>query len=109
MIRIKPHLVAIALGVYPRYLFGQKSLDNLSAEAADRFSRSRSELKASLGDPAFESASISGATLYTACSTRCEGFVIQDGQDEQILHLTSRGFKQADLLRLLQGGDDAVE
>ncbi len=94
---------------YPAYLFGQKRLDGLSAEVADKFSRSHTELKVSLNDPAFDSARINDATLYTACSTRCEGYLVQDGQDEQILHLSSRGFNQADLINLLQGGDNATK
>lgn len=100
---------SFSLRDYPLYLFGLKGVAQLGAEEAARFERSHAELKESLGDPAFDSAQIPGATLYTACSSRCEAIVVQDAQDEHLLHITSRGFNSAAIMTLLQDGNDAAD
>lgn len=94
---------------YPLYLFGQKESSGLRPDISDAFIRSRAELQESLNQPTFDAVSIQGGTLYTACSHRCEAFVVQDDQSEQMLHLTTRGFTQTDLIKFLQGGNDAAK
>lgn len=100
---------AFSLRDYPLYLFGLKGFEHLDAADAARFQRSHEELKESLADPVFDSIKIPGATVYTACSTRCEAIAVQDVQDEHLLHITSRGFNPADITKLLEDGSDAAE
>lgn len=100
---------AFSLRDYPLYLFGLKGFEHLDAANAARFQRSHEELKESLADPVFDSIQIPGATVYTACSTRCEAIVVQDAQDEHLLHITSRGFNPGDITTLLEDGSDAAE
>lgn len=93
---------------YPLYLFGWKDTEGLTPEEAEIFMRSHEEWTAILDGPVFESVKLPEATAYTACSHRCEVILVKDGQTEQILHLTSQGFSQADLLRIL-GKNDATK
>lgn len=92
---------------YPLYLFGLKDTGQLTTDQAEKFQRSHEALKHSLGSPVFEATRIPGATLYSACSDRCEAIVVQDTQDEHLLHITSRGLSQNDLMTLLQDSNHA--
>ncbi|MEH6500796.1 MAG: hypothetical protein V7751_15540 [Pseudoalteromonas distincta] len=97
------------LADYPLYLFGLKDTETLDQQEAEKFTRSLAELRASLGHPAFEQITINDATVYFACADRCEAIVVQHQQDEHLLHITSRGFSQSDLIAILQGGNDAIK
>lgn len=97
------------LADYPLYLLGLKDTADLSSEVAEPFNNSREEMKASMHDPVIDTLKIDGATVYTACSEHCEAFVVQDSQAEQILHLTSRGFSQSELISILKGGQHGAK
>ena len=94
---------------YPLYLFGLKDPDELGIGDAEKFLRSHEELKSSLGDPVFEVVNVTGATFYSACSDRCEAIVVQDAQDEHLLHITSRGLSKTDIMTFLQDGNHAAD
>lgn len=94
---------------YPLYLFGLKDPDELAKSDAEKFLRSREELKSSLGDPVFEVAELPGATFYSACSDRCEALLVQTDQDEHLLHITSRGLGKAELISFFRDGNHAAD
>lgn len=97
------------LANYPLYLFGLKNTESLDPQEAEKFTRSLVELRASLGNPAFEQITVNDATVYFACADRCEAIVVQHQQDDQLLHITSRGFSQSELIAILQEGNDAIK
>jgi len=48
--------------------------------------------------------------FYFACADRCEAIVVQHQQRRtHLLHITSRGFSQSDLIAIPQGGNDAIK
>lgn len=97
------------LADYPLYLYGHKNTDHLPPTIAEPFVNSLKILKSSLEGPVFDTVKIDGATVYTACSHRCEAIVVQADQSEQILHLTSDGLTQADILALVKGDTNATK
>lgn len=101
--------VGFNLADYPLYLYGHKDTDDLPPAVAEPFVNSLEALKHNLKNPVFDTLNISGATVYTACSHRCEAIVVQANQNEQILHLTSDGLTQADILALIKGDSNAAE
>ncbi len=94
--------VSFNLADYPLYLYGHKDTDDLPPEVAEPFINSLEVLKRNLKNPTFDTVNIDGATVYTACSQRCEAIVVQTSQNEQILHLTSEGLTQAEIVALLK-------
>ena len=100
---------AFKLRDYPLYLFGLKGPDELGTGDAGKFLRSHEELKVSLGDAVFEVTDVPGATFYSACSDRCEAIVVQDAQDEHLLHITSRGLGKTDIMTFFQDGSHAAD
>ena len=100
---------AFKLRDYPLYLFGLKNPDELGIGDAEKFLRSHEELKVSLGDAVFEVTDVPGATFYSACSDRCEAIVVQDAQDEHLLHITSRGLGKTDIMTFFQDGSHAAD
>lgn len=97
------------LADYPLYFFGLKDTSDLSPEVARPFDNSREEMRSSMNDPAIDTLKVDGATVYIACSPHCEALVVQESQSEQILHLTSRGVGQSELVSILTGHEHAAE
>ena len=97
------------LADYPLYFFGLKDTSDLPPEVAKPFDNSREEMKSSMNDPPIDTLKIDGATVYIACSPHCEALVVQESQAEQILHLTSRGLAQSELVSILTGHQHAAE
>src|SRR5690554_131322 len=97
------------LADYPLYFFGLKDTSDLPPEVAKPFDNSREEMKSSMNDPPIDTLKIDGATVYIACSPHCEALVVQESQAEQILHLTSRGLGQNELVSILTGHQHAAE
>src|SRR5690554_6724340 len=97
------------LADYPLYFFGLKDTADLSPEVAKPFDNSREEMRSSMNNPPIDTLKIDGATVYIACTPHCEALVVQESQAEQILHLTSRGLGQSELVSILTGHQHAAE